>query len=153
MAANPSPTRITSQLWDFWQKFDALEPTALLGGIYADKGGYHNYRNRLPKTDYSTGRDLAADKLGPGDKACAIDLTMSAAAMVKYTKRLDAAARARDPRLYMAGKPILREFIGTKDSKTSTAGSSPAAAPWASAPTPAPTPAATAATCGTSTCH
>lgn len=116
--ANPNPTRITAPMWDFWTKFDALEPSALLGGVYADKAGYHNYRSKLPATDYSVGRDVAADKLGPSDKACAIDLTMSAAAMVKYTNRLDVAARAKDPRLYLAGAPILREFIGTKDNKT-----------------------------------
>jgi hypothetical protein len=118
MAGNPNPQLITAPLWQLWQDFDAMESSALLGGIYAAKPGYHSYRNRLPRNDYSTGRDVAGDKRGPGDKACAIDLTMSAAAMVKYTKRLDAAARAKDPRLYIDGRPILREFIGTKDNKT-----------------------------------
>lgn len=111
--ANPNPQLITDAMWWFWTQFDAVEKTALLGGIYANKAGYHNARAKLPKNDYSTGRDVASDKLGPADKASAIDLTMSAAAMKLYTKRLDVAARARDPRLFYNGKPILREFIGT----------------------------------------
>jgi hypothetical protein len=111
--ANPNPGLITDAMWWFWTQFDAHEKTALLGGIYANKAGYHNKRSALPAKDYSTGRDVANDKLGPSDKACAIDLTMSAAAMKLYTKRLDTAARARDPRLYINGQPILREFIGT----------------------------------------
>lgn len=111
--ANPNPQLITDAMWWFWTEFDAHEKTALLGGVYANKAGYHNARAKLPKNDYSTGRDVPGDKLGPSDKASAIDLTMSAAAMKLYTKRLDVAARARDPRLFYQGKPILREFIGT----------------------------------------
>ncbi|WP_053065475.1 hypothetical protein [Micromonospora sp. RV43] len=118
MAANPNPTRISDALWNFWLGFEALEPTVKLGGIYADKAGYHNVRAGLPRTDYSTGRDVAADKAGPSDKSSAIDLTMSTEAMIRYTKRLDVAARAHDPRLYTAKGPVLREFIGTKDGKT-----------------------------------
>lgn len=114
-AGNPDPLRITDAIWRFWLGFKALEPSVLFGGVYAVKPGYHSYRDRLPSTDYSTGRDVAADKRGPGDKASAIDLTMSTAAMMKYTKRLDDAARARDPRLYTPDGPVLREFIGTKD--------------------------------------
>ncbi|MET0698595.1 MAG: hypothetical protein ABWY93_02925 [Mycobacterium sp.] len=115
---NPNPALITDAMWSFWTLFDAAEKSALLGGIYAAKAGYHSYRARLPKTDYSTGRDVANDKLGPSDKASAIDLTMSAAAMKLYTKRLADAARARDPRLYFKGEPILREFIGTLNGST-----------------------------------
>lgn len=117
-ASNPSPARITAPLWRFWTEFDAFEPTVALGGVYAAKPGYHNYRNALPASDYSSGRDVAADKQGPGTMASAIDLTMSDAAMTRYTKRLDTAARARDPRLYRNGHAVLREFIGTKDNRT-----------------------------------
>ncbi|WP_051797347.1 hypothetical protein [Catenuloplanes japonicus] len=116
-AANPNPGQITNEIWRFWGQFDALEPSAQLGGVYAAKPGYHNYRNALATSDYSRA-DVANDRLGPGDKAAAIDLTMSDTAMRKYTSRMDAAARARDERLFIGGAPIIREFIGTKDSRT-----------------------------------
>lgn len=116
-AANPNPAQITAEIWRFWGQFDVLEPSVQLGGVYAAKPGYHNYRNALPTSDYSRA-NVANDRLGPGDKAAAIDLTMSDTAMRKYTSRLDAAARARDERLYIGGAPIIREFIGTKDSRT-----------------------------------
>jgi hypothetical protein len=103
-------------IWRLWSEFDRFEPSALLSGIYAPKNGYHNYRTALSVSDYS--RRLAADMRGSGSKASAIDLTLSDAAMRKYTMRLDHAARRRDPRLYSAAGPVLREFIGTLDSKT-----------------------------------
>lgn len=117
-ARNPNTAQIPGAIWRLWTEFDAIESTALLSGVYAPKGGYHNYRSALPSSDYSTGRDVAADKKGSGSKASAIDLTLSDAAMRKYTARLDAAARARDRRLYTPRGPVLREFIGTKDSRT-----------------------------------
>ncbi|MDR7278375.1 hypothetical protein [Catenuloplanes atrovinosus] len=117
MARNPNPTRITDEIWSLWERFDRLESSALLGGIYAAKPGYHNYRNAVATSDYSRA-DVAADRQGPGDKAAALDLTMSAAAMRAYTSRLDVAARARDERLYIGGVPIIREFIGTKDNRS-----------------------------------
>lgn len=113
MGGNPNPDRIPDALWWLWTEFDQLEPSAMLGGIWAEKAGYHSYRSRLPASDYSTGRDVANDKLGSSSLAAAIDLTMSAAAMKKYTARLDKACRARDPRLFIDGQPIIREFIGT----------------------------------------
>ncbi|GAB7039695.1 MULTISPECIES: hypothetical protein [Catenuloplanes] len=117
MARNPNPARITDEIWSLWERFDALEPSALLGGIYAAKPGYHNYRDALWSGDYSRA-EVAADRQGPGDKAAALDLTMSAEAMRRYTTRLDVAARTRDERLYIGGVPIIREFIGTKDSRS-----------------------------------
>jgi hypothetical protein len=117
-ARNPLPGKITPAMWRLWTQFDAAEPTVLLGGIFAAKRGYHNTRatnQRRWPGDYSI--RLPLDKVGPADKACALDLTMSAAAMRRYTARLDAAAKARDPRLYFGGQPVLREFIGTKDGR------------------------------------
>jgi hypothetical protein len=116
LATNPNPTRISAAIWRLWSDFDRIEPSALLGGIYAAKPGYHNYRNALPSSDYSV-RDLAADRRGSGIKASALDLSLSDAAMRTYTGRLDRAARARDPRLYSPRGPVLREFIGTKDNR------------------------------------
>jgi hypothetical protein len=116
-AKNPNPANITDQVWAIWTGFDVMEPTAVLSGILARKPGYHNLRSALPADDYSVG-DVASDRQGPGDKAAAIDLSMSAAAMRLYTRRLDVAARARDGRLFIAGEPFLREFIGTLDSKS-----------------------------------
>ena len=113
---NPNPGDITAPLWQFWYEFDNVEPTVLLGGMIAHKPGYHNRANRLKLPDYSW--SLAVDTSGPKDKSRAIDLTMSTSAMIRYTTRLDKAARARDPRMFVNGTPIIREFIGTKDGKT-----------------------------------
>lgn len=105
-------------MWEFWQRFDAMEPTAVLGGIFARKSGYHNARSNLASNDYSV-HDVRADRLGPSAMSAGIDLTMSSAAMRRYTARLDKAARARDPRLFPPGKPpVLREFIGTLNGNT-----------------------------------
>lgn len=114
---NPNPVRISGAIWQLWNDFDRHEPSALLGGVYAAKPGYHNYRNALGFNDYSVG-DLAADRKGSGAKASALDISMGESLMRKYTTRLDVAARKRDPRLYTAAGPILREFIGTKDGDT-----------------------------------
>lgn len=104
-------------MWQLWLGFKLREPTALLGGVYADKKGYHNYRNALSAGDYSVG-DVAADRAGPGNFASALDITLKSAQMRTYTKRLDVAARARDPRLFTPRGVVLREFIGTLDGRT-----------------------------------
>ena len=117
LAANPNPSRISAAIWRLWSDFDRLEPSALLGGVYAAKPGYHNYRYALPSSDYSVG-DVSGDRRGSGNMASAIDLSLSDSAMRKYTGRLDSAARGRDPRLYSPRGPVLREFIGTKDNRS-----------------------------------
>lgn len=114
--SNPNPTRISDPIWGLWTDFLAYNPDAKLGGIYADKAGYHNYRNNLPSNDYSV-EEVANDRLGPGDKASAIDITLSAGDMVKFSTRLANACKSRDPRLFIGGEPVIREFIGTLDNK------------------------------------
>lgn len=92
-----------------------------LAGIYADKRGYHNKRENLPSDDYSVRR--YPDKLGPSDKASAIDITSKSAQrgdyknINKYSKRLLAAGKANDPR--MEG---WREFFGQTDSDRAVEG-------------------------------
>ncbi|HEY1175018.1 MAG TPA: hypothetical protein VGF17_02585 [Phytomonospora sp.] len=114
---NPDPGRITAAMWRLWTEFDAHRPKTQLGGIFAPKTGYHDTRTHNPAGDYS--RQYAADLKGPADKAAAVDLTFGEAQggnftdIITYTKRLDAAAKARDPRLYVGKTPVLREFIGT----------------------------------------
>ncbi|MFY1660913.1 hypothetical protein [Micromonospora sp. WMMD1274] len=115
--SNPNPARISDPMWRLWTEFSAFEPAVKLGGIYADKAGYHNRRSALAKTDYSV-EDLAADRQGPSDKASAWDLTLPEAKMKLYSKRLADACKSRDPRLFKDGQPIIREFIGTLDGKT-----------------------------------
>jgi hypothetical protein len=113
---NPNSLRISSAIWRLWNEFDAHEPPALLGGIYANKGGYHNYRNALANMDYSV--RLTADRRGSSTHASGLDISMPPSQMKTYTGRLDRAARKRDPRLYTPAGPVLREFIGTKDGTT-----------------------------------
>ncbi|GIG71348.1 hypothetical protein [Phytomonospora endophytica] len=116
---NPDPSRITAAMWRLWSEFDVHHPKTQLGGIFAPKSGYHNTRNANVPGDYS--RQFAADRRGPADKAAALDLTFPNAqggdfsTIILYSRRLDAAAKARDPRLYVGRTPVLREFIGTID--------------------------------------
>lgn len=114
---NPNPIRIPTAIWQLWTAFKQAVPVALLSGIYADKPGYHNYRDALPSDDYSVD-DLIADRRGPAGYASALDLSLPPAEMRRYTTRLDQAARARDPRLYSPAGPVLRGFIGTLNSQT-----------------------------------
>lgn len=102
---NPNPGRITDAMWWLWEQLFALDPADTdLGGIFANKPGYHNTRANNSSTDYSV-RD-AIDKQGPSDKAAAIDWTFRSAQagnyanINKYFSRFMTAARARDPRLF-----------------------------------------------------
>ena len=117
--ANPNPAYITDEMWWLWQQLQALEPSSQLGGIYANKPGYHNARENLPAWDYSV-IDNPPDWAGPGDKAAAIDWTFPNAqsgnysTIAKYTQRLLASAQnPTDPRL-----DGWREFYGNADDDT-----------------------------------
>lgn len=114
--ANPNPGNITDAMWWLWQQLQALEPTSQLGGIYANKPGYHNCRKNLPSYDYSV-CDQPPDGGGPNWAAAAIDWTFPEAQsgnysrIAKYTKRLLASAQdPNDPRLNG-----WREFFGQAD--------------------------------------
>jgi sulfite reductase alpha subunit-like flavoprotein len=113
MAANPSPAYITDQIWWLWNECRSFIPGVKLGGIYANKSGYHN-TVKANKANWPGNYSikLALDLTKPDDKARAIDLTMSDAEMRKRTGYLRDAAARNDERLY-----AVREFYGTLDSK------------------------------------
>lgn len=119
---NPNPARITAQLWWFWEQLHKLEPTSQLGGIYANKPGYHKTRAANLPTNYSVQYTL--DKLGPSDKAAAVDWTFPEAQsgnygrIAKYSKRLlDSGKDLDDSR-----GNFLREFYGNADTDTQVEG-------------------------------
>lgn len=112
---NPNPANITDELWRLWLQLAALAPGSELGGIYANKSGYHNTiaanRARYPG-NYSI-RD-AVDLDGDLNKAAALDWTFPEAQHGNYSRismfcqRLMASSVDRnDPRL-----DGLREWYG-----------------------------------------
>lgn len=104
--SNPNPGQISEQMWQFWLACTKIIRGVKLGGIYANKPGYHNTRNALPGGDYS--KQLVLDKRGPGDKAAAIDLTMGPNEMHIFSQRLLRSGKdPKDPR-----GNYLREFYG-----------------------------------------
>lgn len=106
------PAHTSDAMYNFWLRFKKKEPAVRLGGTYANKPGYHNTRNNNPSGDYS--EQLANDRLGSGDLCAAIDLTMPAAQMKKYSARLLKSGRdMKDPR-----GNYLREFYGTLNGRT-----------------------------------
>ncbi|MFB9661608.1 peptidoglycan-binding protein [Glycomyces mayteni] len=113
--SNPPNNYTTPALWRLWEEISAVIGYRVkYGGIYANKSGYHNTRDgnkaKWP-SNYSIQLDL--DKLGPSNKAAAIDLTFSSVTdMIKYTKRISDAFSARDARL-----ASVKEFYGTLDGK------------------------------------
>lgn len=116
MTVAPSDSYTEQTRW-FAEQCLNRELNTLNGGIYANKAGYHNKRINLPPDDYSV--KLAADKQGPGDKAAAFDWTFPDAQagdfrrITSYTKKIETAFWARDPRL--AG---WREFLGCLNGTT-----------------------------------
>ena len=82
-------------------------PAAHLGGIYANKPGYHNKRDQLPGSDYSV--QQPDDRAGSGQWAAGLDITMhNPPDMARMTQRLIDLTNAGDPRIQ-----VLREFFGT----------------------------------------
>jgi len=118
MSGNPNPARVTDALWWFWLQLKAMEPTSRLGGIWANKRGYHNSRSanlRQWPGNYSI--TDAEDRAGPADKAAALDWTFPEAQrgnyhrIELYTGRLLSSARDKhDVRLNG-----MREFYGQAD--------------------------------------
>lgn len=108
---NPNPAIITHPMWRLWT--DRPNPEWKLGGIYANKRGYHNsvIANQVNWSDnYSIRLPLDLVKENRS-KARAIDLTMSRAEMVVWTYRMRSSALdPEDPRL-----AAVREFYGTLD--------------------------------------
>lgn len=104
---NPNRSRITDAMWWLWLGLDSFEPEDTeLGGIFANKSGFHNTRannDAYWPGNYSV-RD-AIDRQGPADKAAAIDWTFRSAQrgdytnISKYFARFVNAAKANDPRL------------------------------------------------------
>jgi len=108
---NPNPGLITNEMWRLWT--DRPNLSWKLGGIYANKPGYHNTVNANLKNwpgNYSIELPLDLVKANR-DKARAIDLTMTDSEMVKWTKRMrNAALDPSDTRL-----EAVKEFYGTLD--------------------------------------
>lgn len=118
-AVQYSGGNITDAYGWLWEQLQLLEPGTQLGGIYANKPGYHNARNNLPAYDYSV-TDNPPDWGGPGWAAAAIDWTFPEAQrgdysrISIYTKRLIDSGKDRDdPR--MNG---WREVYGNADTDT-----------------------------------
>jgi peptidoglycan hydrolase-like protein with peptidoglycan-binding domain len=123
--ANPNKTLITDAEWWLWLRLHEMEPATELGGIYANKSGFHNtgkanvdHGQGDRSTNYSI-RDKV-NRSGAGmTHASALDWTFPDAqrgkfgTIDKYTSRLMASALDKnDPRLDM----ILHEFYGQADS-------------------------------------
>lgn len=113
---------ITDEMWYFWTEFKKIEPTVELGGIYANKPGYHNTRAGNSSSNYSV--VLPEDKLGPSDKAAAIDLTFPNAQAGNYSTIAKYSSR-----LLKSGQDLndnrgnyLREFYGNADFDNSVEG-------------------------------
>lgn len=109
---NPNPTYITDAMWTLWLTCESMIPGVRLGGIYANKSGYHNTVNSNKKTwpaNYSI--QLPWDLTDPANKARAIDLTMDDEQMMQRTQYMRASAYDPvDDRL-----ECVREFYGTLD--------------------------------------
>src|SRR4029453_6663538 len=110
---------VTEAMSYLWEGLSSLEPSSQLGGIYANKPGYHNSRSQNSPYDYSV-VDRPPDDGGPSTVAAAIDWTFPEAQsgnydpIARYTKRLiDSGKDPNDPRL-----DGWRECYGNADTDT-----------------------------------
>jgi hypothetical protein len=105
-----------TEAYDYlWEELHKLEPSSKLGGVYANKSGYHNTRKANNPNNYSVVDK--EDKGGPDDKAAAIDWTFPDAqsghygTIAKYSQRL--LASGEDPADHRLDG--WREFYGNLD--------------------------------------
>ena len=95
----------------------AIGSSCQLGGIYANKYGYHNCRAQLPTSDYSVQKSY--DKEGDSWAASALDITPGSQSwQKKMTQRLIDAVQAGEGN----GGALrgVRSFFGTLDGHTVT---------------------------------
>jgi hypothetical protein len=113
MATNPQPSHVTAEMWWFVEEWERLEPETVFAGAWGRfKPGYHCDFYTLKHTagwqnDYSV--QLADDQVGNGHPnehmGAAVDITFPDAqsgnytTIRKYSDRIRAAWKARDPRL------------------------------------------------------
>lgn len=124
---NPNPSLITDAEWWLWLRLHELESKSQLGGIYADKKGFHNTgkANASKWPDNYSIRDKP-NKSGAGwTHASALDWTFPDAqrgdfrTIDKYTGRLLKSGQdSKDPRLDL----ILYEFFGQADTDSHVEG-------------------------------
>ena len=100
---------------DLFTMIDAAIPVAVNSGIVGNsshRSGYHRSRNVLIATGRTSDYSIQApdDKLGDGDAAAALDVSLPPAEMKLVTGRVVDACKNNDPRVY-----ALREVIGTLD--------------------------------------
>jgi hypothetical protein len=97
-----------------YKRIQQAIPSTQLGGIYANKAGYHNCRANLPSSDYSVQK--ADDKKGDAQASAGLDLTFPNNSDERtLMSRLMKAGQAGDSRVHN-----LRECFGTTDGKTVT---------------------------------
>ncbi len=116
----PSPN-YTDESRRFQQALLDGEPGTENGGLYANKAGYHNLRRNLPMPGMTRDYSITApvDKLGPDNKSAGHDWTFPEAQsgnfrrITLYTRRIQSAFWARDPRLHG-----WREYLGCLDGVT-----------------------------------
>lgn len=99
-----------SAIQGLFNDIKAVIPQAVMGGILGDSAhtyGYHRGRNYVSSSDYSV--QLADDKQGDGEAACALDLSWSEASW-QYTVSQRLLNAKHDSRM-----SACREFYGSTD--------------------------------------